>query len=314
MESQANRHGSGIELVDLPTSVRRKCPLCKNAIVDGKEYEHLLQDLDDRAAQKHAILSRKQQKEHEATLRTLRSKDLKDIQTLKKNFRDQQKTMKRMLAEQVRKEREKQKKKLASTKRTYQTQLRNIREIHDREILFTQKEQEHAFNLQLKEIIQNYGNLGSSHQKEVERLKKQEDLNEVLVKKQDREIMKLKIEMARSSSKLREKDLAMQVSEKNMIIERLGEKIQELEAGSHASVQAAPIKPEARQIQKMQTATLDEDEQKQKLKEYMKAIIEITRNQQQAEKKRSDSADEGMEETRNESPPSKVDKKLGWFA
>ena len=219
-----------------------------------------------------------------------------------------------MLAEQVRKEREKQKKKLASAKRTYQTQLRNIREVYDREILLTQKEQEHAFNAQLKEIIQNYGNLGSSHQKEVERLKKQEDLNKVLMKKQDHEIMKLKIEMARSSSKIREKDLAMQVSEKNLVIERLSAKIQELETVFRPSDQAAPIKAAAKQVQKTQTATLDEDEQKQKLKEYMKAIIEITRNQQQAEKKHSDSANEGMEETKHEPSPSKVDKKLGWFA
>jgi hypothetical protein len=283
-------------------------------LADGKEYEHLLQELENKAAKRHAILSRKQQKEHGATLRILRSKYLKDIQTLKKNFRDQQKTMKRMRSEQVRKEREKQKKKLASTKRTYQTQLRNIREIHDREILFSQKEQEHAFNAQLKEIIQNYGNLGSSHQKELERLKKQEDLNKVLMKKQDREIMKLKIEVARSSSKMREKDLAMQVSEKDMVIERLNARIQDLETGSRTGAEAAPIKPEARQVQKTQTATLDEDEQKQKLKEYMKAIIEITRNQQQAEKKHSDSVDEGMGETKHEPSPSKVDKKLGWFA
>lgn len=309
----SDSYGSEIELVDTATSIRRKCPLCKNALIDGKEYEHLLQDLDNRAAQKHAIMSRKQKKNYEATLGTLRSKYLKEIQTLKKDFRDQQKTMKRMLSEQVRKEREKQKRKLVSAKKTYQTQLRNIREIYDREILFTQKEQEHAFNTQLKEIIQNYGNLGSSHQKEVERLKKQDDLNDVLMKKKDREIMKLKIEMARSSSKLREKDLAMQVSEKNMVIEKLNEKIQELETGSRASVQSAPIRPETRQARKTQTAKLDEDEQKQKLKEYMKAIIEITRNQQQAEKKLSDSADQGIEETKHESS-SKVDKKLGWFA
>ncbi len=296
----------------LAGSIRRKCPLCKNALVDGKEYEHLLQDLENRATQKHAILSRMQQKEHEATLGTLRSKYLKEIQTLKKNFRDQQKTMKRMLAEQVRKEREKQKKKLASTKKTYQTQLRNIREINDREILFTQKEQEHAFNAQLKEMIQNYGNLGSSHQKEVERLRKREDLNDAVMKKKDQEIMILKIGIARSSSKLREKDLAMQVSEKNMVIQRLSEKIQELETGSRTGVQAAPIKPETRQAQKTESAKMDEDEQKQKLKEYMKAIIEITRNQQAAEKKRSGSNDQDMEKVEQESE-SKVDKKLGWF-
>ncbi len=296
------------------TPVRRKCPLCKNALVDGKEYEHLLQDLDDRAAQKHEKMSRKQKKEYEATLGALRSKYLREIQTLKKNFRDQQKTLKRTLGEQARKEREKQKRKLTSAKKAYQAQLRNIREIYDREILFTQKEQEHAFNAQLKEIIQNYGNLGSSHQKELERLKKQEDLNDVVMRKKDREIMKLKIEMARSLSKLREKDLAMQVSEKNIVIERLNERIQELETGSRTGVQAAPIRPETGQAQKTKTAKLDEDEQKQKLKEYMKAIIEITRNQQQAEKKLSESADQSMEETKHESSTSKVDKKLGWFA
>lgn len=299
-------------MVDPPTSIRRKCPLCKSELVDGKEYEHLLQDLDNRSAQKHAIMSRKQKKEYEATLGTLRSKYLKEIQTLKKNFRDQQKTVKRMLAEQVRKEREKQKKKLASAKKTYQTQLRNIREIHDREILFTQKEQEHAFNAQLKEMIQNYGNLGSSHQKEVERLRKQEDLNDAVMKKKDSEIMKLKIGIARSLSKLQVKDLAMQISEKNMVIERLGEKIQELETGSRTGVQTAPIKPETRQAQKTESAKMDEDEQKQKLKEYMKAIIEITRNQQAAEKKRSGSNAQDMEKLEQESE-SKVDKKLGWF-
>jgi hypothetical protein len=297
-------------LVDSP--VRRKCPLCKNAFVDGKEYEHLLQDLDNRAAKKHEKMSRQQKKDYEATLAALRSKHLKEIQTLKKDIRDQQKTLKRVFAEQARKDREKQKKKLTSAKKAYQTQLRNIREIYDREILFTQKEQEHAFNSQLKEIIQNYGNLGSSHQKEMERLKKQQDLNDVAMRKKDREIMRLKIEMARSSSKFQIEDLAAQVGEKDMVIERLNARIQNLEAGSSAGVQAAPIRPETGQAQKTQTAKMDEDEQKQKLKEYMKAIIEITRNQQQAEKKLSDSGDQGMEETKHESS-SKVDKKLGWF-
>jgi hypothetical protein len=287
--------------------------LCKNALVDGKEYEHLLQDLENRTAKKHEILSRKQKKDYEAILAALRTKHLREIKTLKKDFRVQQKTLKRVFAEQARKDREKQKKKLTSAKKAYQAQLRNIREIYDREILFTQKEQEHAFNVQLKEIIQNYGNLGSSHQKELERLKKQQDLNDAVMRKKDREIMKLKIEMARSTSKLQIKDLAAQVSEKDMVIERLNEKIQNLEAGSLTGVQAAPIRAETGQVQKTQTAKMDEDEQKQKLKEYMKAIIEITRNQQQAEKKLADSADQGMEETKHEPSPSKVDKKLGWF-
>jgi hypothetical protein len=192
---------------------------------------------------------------------------------------------------------------LAKLNKTHKEQLRSLRDSYDRESLRLQKEQETNFNAQLQEIIRNYGNLASGNQKEQERLKKIHDETDAHLRKRDSEISRLRIELAKSSSKLEIKELMLKLHERDDTIARLNSRIEELED----KVIGPPPSPTRTEP----TKVLTDDEQKEKLKEYMRAIIEITRSQQ-AEKKKSDLGPE-KEHLKHELPESKVDKKLGWF-
>jgi hypothetical protein len=95
----------------------------------------------------------------------------------------------------------------------------------------------------------------------------------------------------------------LKLHERDDTIERLNSRIEELEG----KVDVPPLPT----VQKQPPKVLTDDEQKEKLKEYMRAIIEITRSQQ-AEKKKSNLSAE-KDHVKHELPESKVDKKLGWF-
>jgi uncharacterized phage infection (PIP) family protein YhgE len=166
-----------------------------------------------------------------------------------------------------------------------------------------QKEQEMTLNARLQEIIRNYGNLASGHQKEQERLKKIHDESDTILRKRDSEIARLRVELAKSSSKLEIKELMLKLHERDDTIERLNSRIEELEG----KVDVPPLPT----VQKQPPKVLTDDEQKEKLKEYMRAIIEITRSQQAEKKKSNPSAEK--DHVKHELPESKVDKKLGWF-
>ena len=225
-----------------------------------------------------------------------------EVHKLRLVSKQEQRELKVRLTDAVRKEKTSKKVVLAKQRKIYQDQLRALRNAYDRENLRLQKENESSFNLQLQEIIRNYGNLATGHQKELERLKKVHDENDTLLRKKDSEVARLKIELAKSSSKLQVKDMALQLHDRDDTIQRLNGRIQELEGKLQA-----PQRPKPKEPQK----TLTEEEQREKLKEYMRAIIEITRNQQ-AEKKRVDSSSD-EEKPKQEMTESKVDKKLGWF-
>lgn len=281
-----------------------KCPLCKNTLADPMEQDHLTSELDSRILRKHDELSRKEKGEYAARLHDLNSGHAKEIQTLKRSHKDQQNLLTRRLAEQKKNDKASLSKKLAQVKKNNQTQMRNIREAYDIENLRMQKESETAVNTQLKEIIKNYGDLALSHQKELERLKKVQDESNVVMQKKDIEIARLRIEAVKSSSELQVKELALQISERDTTIERLSGKIRELE-GKPVPQRLSEPRKDAKEAQK------DEDGQKEKLKEYMRAIIEITKNQQLSQKKNANPGNERSSITDEELPTSKVDKALG---
>ena len=275
-----------------------KCPLCKNTLADPMEQDHLTSELDSRILRKHNELSRQEKGEYSARIHDLNSGHAKEIQTLKRNHKDQQDLLKKRLAEQKKKDNASLSKKLAQVKKNAQTQTRNIREAYDIENLRMQKEAESAVNTQLKEIIKNYGDLALSHQKELERLKKLQDENNLVMRKKDNEIARIKIELAKSTSELQVKELALQIRERDTMIERLSGKIRELEGKPIPQRLSEPRKG-TKETQK------DEDGQKEKLKEYMRAIIEITKNQRLSQKKSANPGEESSSITDEELPPQK---------
>jgi hypothetical protein len=58
---------------------------------------------------------------------------------------------------------------------------------------------------------------------------------------------------------------------------------------------------------------MTDEEQREKLKEYMRAIIEITRNQQAEKRQTAASADENEVKSNEQAEESKPSRLLGWF-
>jgi DNA repair exonuclease SbcCD ATPase subunit len=284
-----------------------KCPICNASLVDQAENERVARELESRIARRHADLSSKEKKETEATIRRLEASHRKEIQDLKRSVKGQIDDLKKKFSEKERKDKQTYRKKLVQMKKSHQVQLRNLREIYDRETLRAQKDQEYAFNNQLKDIVQNYSGLASNHQKELERTKRVQDESNSVVRRKDNVIARLKTRIAKSSSELQVKELILQLNERNAMIERLHGKIRELETKLEGP------RPPQQVVGQMQETLTREEEEKQKLKEYMKAIIEITRNQKLMEKKRGESAGRSASRSVDEPSTTSVDKLLGWF-
>jgi DNA repair exonuclease SbcCD ATPase subunit len=278
------------------------CPFCKTDLVDPKTTERLERQLNNAIAKRTRDFSRQEREKYGEMIKEAKELQKAEIQKIKLAGKDQQRELKERLTNAMKKERMANKAALAKHSRRHQEQVQALRDAYDRENLRMQKEHESSFNLQLQEIIRNYGSLATGHQKELERLKKMQDEYDALLRKKDSEISRLRIELARSSSKLQVKEMALQLHDRDDTIENLNARIQELEGKLVAEQRPAP---------KATQKTLSDDEQREKLKEYMRAIIEITRNQQ-AEKKNANPAPDD-EKSRNEIAESKVDKKLGWF-
>ena len=279
------------------------CPVCNTDLADPVRFEQAKKELEKELSGGIRDSTRKQKDEYRAILKDLKEKHRVEIQALRRANVERQNELRGKLAAGAKKEKAAQKVALAKLKRNHQDQLRNLRDSYDRENLRLQKEQESSFNLQLQEIIRNYGNLATGHQKEQERLKKIQDEIDSQLRKRDSEISKLRIELAKSSSKLEVKELVLKLHERDDVIERLNSRIQELEG----RIVAPPRPAVAKEPQK----TMNDQEQREKLKEYMRAIIEITRNQQ-AEKKKADFLQD-MEGEKPDLPESKADRKFGWF-
>ncbi len=285
----------------------QSCPYCKSKIADGKELEKIVKQYEREVSLRTNGLAREQEHKHKEMIREIKSQQRLETQKLRALAKEQQGMLRDSLLAEARKREDASKKILLKEKKDNQQRFRDLRDAYDRESLHMQKEKESSFNIQLKEIIQNYGSLATGHQKELERLKKTQDDNESVLRKKENEISRLKVELAKSSSKLALKDMTVQVHERNAVIEKLNARIQELE-NRLGIPQAAQPANETRGARK----PLSEDEQKEKLKEYMRAIIEITRSQQ-AEKKRSEANHQDEEKPITGASDSKADKILGWF-
>jgi|GEM_PF-3176400 hypothetical protein len=279
------------------------CPVCDTDLIDSSRLEQAKKELDKALSRGIRDSTRQQRDEYRGLLKGLKVKHKSEVRDLRKASAEQQTALRDKQVAAAKKEKAAYKVALTKLKRNNQEQLRSLRDTYDRENLRLQKEQESSFNLQLQEIIRNYGNLATDHQKEQERLKKIHDENDSLLRKRDSEIANLRIELAKSSSKLEVKELALKLHERDDTIERLNSRILELE-GRIVSPPRPPVTKEPQKI-------MSDEEQREKLKEYMRAIIEITRSQQ-AEKKKSDHM-QGMEGEKPDIPESKGDRKLGWF-
>jgi DNA repair exonuclease SbcCD ATPase subunit len=281
----------------------KTCPVCRSDLLDSTRVEQAENTLDAELSKRVRNATQQQTEEYRRMLKEIRDRHQNEIKELRRANLDNQNQLKEKFTTNAKKEKAANKAALAKLRKIHQDQLRSLRDSYDRENLRLQKEQEMTLNAQLQEIIRNYGNLASGHQKEQERLKKIHDESDTILRKRDSEIARLRVELAKSSSKLEIKELMLKLHERDDTIERLNSRIEELEG----KVDVPPLPT----VQKQPPKVLTDDEQKEKLKEYMRAIIEITRSQQ-AEKKKSNLSAE-KDHVKHELPESKVDKKLGWF-
>jgi hypothetical protein len=277
--------------------------VCRSDLLDSTRVEQAENTLDAELSKRVRNATQQQTEEYRRMLKEIRDRHQNEIKELRRANLDNQNQLKEKFTTNAKKEKAANKAALAKLRKIHQDQLRSLRDSYDRENLRLQKEQEMTLNARLQEIIRNYGNLASGHQKEQERLKKIHDESDTILRKRDSEIARLRVELAKSSSKLEIKELMLKLHERDDTIERLNSRIEELEG----KVDVPPLPT----VQKQPPKVLTDDEQKEKLKEYMRAIIEITRSQQ-AEKKKSNLSAE-KDHVKHELPESKVDKKLGWF-
>jgi len=217
--------------------------------------------------------------------------------TLRKNLKNQQILLKKRSDAQFRKEKDSFEKKAREMKKNNQLALQDTRDVYEKQNLMAQKEQEKAVNNQLKEIMQTYSGLATSYQKEIEKVRKMQEVHEGIVRRKESEVARLKIELAKSNTDLQIRRLVLQLGERNASIEQLQRRIRELE-----SMMASTYSP---QTQTNNTYTFDEREreasktaeghqekddsdagmsQKQRAlrDEFMTAIKEITREHKRA--------------------------------
>lgn len=278
------------------------CPYCKSTLEDPAVRERAQREFEREVSAAVRGVAREKIEEYRKQVSETKKGQREAARRLRSQAKERERLLKARIAATLRREMRARKSALAKLKRSHQYQLINLREVYDRESLRAKSEQESAFNAQLKEIIQNYGNLATLHQKELERVKKAHDENEILIRRKDSDISKLRVELARSSSKLEAKELMLQLHERNATIEKLGSRIQDLESRLGEQPQA----PTPKEENKSMTA----DEQREKLKEYMRAIIEITRSQQA---KKIENSRQGPENPAEGMSESKADKLRGLF-
>jgi len=275
-------------------ATERKCPVCKRELADRSEYEATTKELERRVSERHLELSKKQKRDFESALRGMKADHRREMQTLRKNLKNQQILLKKRSDGQFRKEKDSFEKKAREMKKNNQLALQDTRDVYEKQNLIAQKEQEKAVNNQLKEIMQTYSGLASSYQKEIEKVRKMQEVHEGIVRRKESEVARLKIELAKSNTDLQIRRLVLQLGERNASIEQLQRRIRELE-----SMMASIYSPQT------QTSTLDEREQEtsktveghlekgdsdagmsQKQRalrdEFMTAIKEITREHKRA--------------------------------
>lgn len=156
--------------------------------------------------------SRKDDKDIKKELRETRVEHLKEMRELKTGFKNELGLLKKKFDAQIRSEKD------------------NNQRAYERQRLQLQKDQEKMLKDQLREVIQNYSNLTSSYQKELEKIRKVQYEHDGIMREKDAEIVRLKLDLAKSQSDVQTRRMIIQLAERNAMIERLHSRIEELEA------------------------------------------------------------------------------------
>jgi hypothetical protein len=154
---------------------------------------------------------RKDGKDIKKELRETKAEHLKEIRELKTGFKNELGLLKKKIDAQIRSEKD------------------NNQRIYEKHGLQLQKGLEKMLKDQLREVIQNYSSLTSSYQKELEKLRKAQYEHAGTMREKDAEIVRLKLELAKSQSDLQTRRMIIQLAERNAMIERLHSRIEELE-------------------------------------------------------------------------------------
>lgn len=155
---------------------------------------------------------RKDDKDIKKELRETRVEHLKEMRELKTGFKNELGLLKKKFDAQIRSEKD------------------NNQRAYERQRLQLQKDQEKMLKDQLREVIQNYSNLTSSYQKELEKIRKVQYEHDGIMREKDAEIVRLKLDLAKSQSDVQTRRMIIQLAERNAMIERLHSRIEELEA------------------------------------------------------------------------------------
>src|SRR6059036_3457620 len=212
------------------SSPEPKCPACKKTLTEPAEYDDAKQELERKVSQVHLELSKKEKKEFDMSLADMRIKHRTELQRLRTSFRQQEALLRRKSNDHLKTEKASHKQKLEALRRDHQISLQQTRELYESKNLTAQREREGLFNNQLREILQNYANLTSNYQKELERLRTVQDDYGSMMRKVEAEIARLKINIVKSTADPQIARLMIQLEERDATIDDLLSKVTELEA------------------------------------------------------------------------------------
>lgn len=249
-----------------------------NTLAEPSEPEHELhnEELPEQAAQPEATHKRKRQprgekQEFNKKIRDLKAAQRKRVQALAKKHRADQKMMQKNLREQAIKNRKNLERELARAKKNYQFQLEQTRQFYHEQNAALQNDLRSFFATQLEEIKRGYGEItAASSQTQIQMLEKwlkDEFLREM--REKAAHINKAEIEHARLNGQLQVGKLIQQLEERNLELEVLKQKVQQLERHVPQEIE------EQGEIHNIHEVFGEQDEsQKQELLSVIKEIAE----------------------------------------
>jgi hypothetical protein len=210
-------------------TAKQKCPGCKRVFNDPSEYRATVKEFEARLDKMYQNLSRKDKKQMRAIERSIKTKNRIALQQLKNKYQKHERALHEKLRDQKREGKTNYDEKLSQFKRNHQLSIQRTRELYESQMLYAQKERESQFNLQLKEILENYSALSSKYQAELEGVRKVQDEYSNAMRKADLEITRLKVEIAKANSDPQMGKLIVQLRERDSLIGNLRKRIAELE-------------------------------------------------------------------------------------
>jgi hypothetical protein len=255
-----------------------------NTLAEPAEPELQLPNELEQAVQPEVMHKRKrlprgERQEFNKKIRDLKSAQRKRIKALARKHRTNQKLMQKKLKEQAIKSRKDRERDLAHAKKNYQFQLEQIRQFYFERNAALQDELKGFFAAQLEEVRKGYGEVtAASSQTQLQMLEKwlkDEFLREM--RERAVQVNKAEIEQARLNGQLQVGKLIEQLEERNLEVEVLKQKVQQLGRHAPEGMQEQTGTPDIHEVFGYQ-----DESQKQELLSVIKEIAEEQQAMQDA--------------------------------